>query len=153
MHIIGLMADEDHLVETSVLPVGRHHAHPISVEKNEIDHLGHVNNAAYLTWVQDAVVAHWERFASKEAVRDHLWVALKHEITYRRPAFLGDGITAESIVEQLVGARAFFTTLIKRGDELLVEVKSSWCCIDAVTHRPVRLARTIAARFLPVSAA
>lgn len=134
------------------MSTGQHYAHPISVDKCEIDHLGHVNNAAYLKWVQDAVVAHWERFASKEAVRDHLWVALKHEITYRRPAFLGDRITAESIVDGLVGARAFFTTLIKRGDELLVEVKSSWCCIDSVNHRPVRLALTIAERFLPVGA-
>jgi acyl-CoA thioester hydrolase len=147
------MLDQEQHVQTSITSTGRHHAHPISVEQSEIDHLGHVNNAVYLKWVQDAVIAHWERFASKEAVRDHLWVALKHEITYRRPAFFGDGITADSIVEKLVGARAFFTTLIRRGDELLVEVKSSWCCIDAVTHRPVRLAMTIAERFLPKGAA
>jgi acyl-CoA thioester hydrolase len=123
------------------------HAHPIQVETDEIDHMGHVNNAVYLKWVQNAVIAHWERFAPVEAVREHLWVALKHEITYRRPAFLGDGIVAESIAERLVGARAFFTTLIRRGDDILAEVKSSWCCIDSITHRPVRLSQEIAQRF------
>jgi acyl-CoA thioester hydrolase len=46
------------------------------------------------------------------------------------------------------GARAFFTTVIKRGEDVLVEVKSSWCCLDAVSRRPVRVARDIAQRFL-----
>ena len=35
-----------------------------------------------------------------------------------------------------------------RGEDVLAEVKSSWCCLDSVTRRPVRLARDIAARFL-----
>ena len=125
-----------------------HHIHPVAILSDDIDHMGHVNNAVYLRWVQDAVIEHWERFAPLEAVRSHLWVALKHEITYHRPAFLGDGVVAESIAGGWQGARAAFTTLIKRGDELLAEVKSSWCCIDAVTHRPVRIARDIGRLFL-----
>jgi acyl-CoA thioester hydrolase len=35
---------------------------------------------------------------------------------------------------------------------VLSEIKSSWCCLDAVTHRPARLAREVVARFLPLSA-
>jgi acyl-CoA thioester hydrolase len=31
----------------------------------------------------------------------------------------------------------------------LAEVRSTWCCLDAVTRRPARLAREIAQRFLP----
>ena len=52
------------------------------------------------------------------------------------------------IAEKVEGARAFFTTVIKRGEEVLAEVKSTWCCIDAASLRPARLARDIAARFL-----
>jgi acyl-CoA thioesterase FadM len=47
--------------------------------------MGHVNNSVYLKWVQDAVVDYWQRVAPAEAVARHLWVALKHEITYRKP--------------------------------------------------------------------
>jgi acyl-CoA thioester hydrolase len=42
--------------------------------------------------------------------------------------------------------------MINRGDEVLAEVESCWCCLDAVTRKPVRLARDIAARFLPAQA-
>ncbi len=66
------------------------HLFPIAIAPADIDFMGHVNNARYLTWVQDAVIDHWKTFAPVEAVAQHLWVALKHEITYRRPAFLGD---------------------------------------------------------------
>src|SRR3546814_1140075 len=97
--------------------------------------LGHVNNAHYLSWVQEAVLAHWRKIAPPEAVAQHLWVALKHEITYRRPAFLDDQVIATVILEKVQGARAFYETVIKRGEDVLAEVKSSWCCIDAETLR------------------
>jgi acyl-CoA thioester hydrolase len=77
---------------------------------------------------------------------------LKHEITYRRPAFLDDTVVATVLVEGVEGARAFYNTLIKRGEEVLAEVKSSWCCLDADTLRPVRVAKDIVARFLPEQA-
>jgi acyl-CoA thioester hydrolase len=35
------------------------------------------------------------------------------------------------MLEKLRGARSFYDTVIKRGEEVLAEVKSSWCCIDA----------------------
>lgn len=124
------------------------HHHPIAVQPEDIDFMGHVNNAHYLKWVQEAVVAHWEKIAPPSAVAEHLWVALKHEITYRKPAFLDDPIIATVIVEKVQGARAFYETLIKRGEEVLAEVKSSWCCLDSATLRPARIAQDIAERFL-----
>jgi acyl-CoA thioester hydrolase len=123
--------------------------HPITIETADIDHMGHVNNAVYLRWVQDAVIRYWEAVAPADAVAQHLWVALRHEISYRRPAFLHDGVVAEVIAERMQGARTFFTTVIKRGEEVLADIESSWCCLDAATLRPARLAREVAQRFLP----
>ena len=123
------------------------HDHSIEIVPGDIDFMGHVNNAHYLTWVQEAVIAHWRKLAPAEAVAEHLWVALKHEITYRKPAFLNDQVIATVILEKVHGARAFYETLIKRGEEVLAEVKSSWCCVDAVTLRPARIAQDIADRF------
>lgn len=124
---------------------------PIGVVPTDIDFMGHVNNARYLNWVQDAVLSHWQKLAPPEAVAQHLWVALKHEITYRRPAFLDDDVIASVVLEKVQGARAFYETVIKRGEEVLAEVKSSWCCIDAETLRPARIAEEIAAHFFPKS--
>ena len=65
----------------------------------------------------------------------------------RKPAFLNDEVIATVILEKVQGARSFYETLIKRGEEVLAEVKSSWCCIDADTLRPARIAADIADRF------
>jgi acyl-CoA thioester hydrolase len=126
------------------------HFHPIGIVADDIDFMGHVNNARYLNWVQDAVLAHWNSLAPPDAVAKYLWVALKHEITYRKPAFLDDQVMASVVLEKVQGARSFYQTLIKRGEDVLAEVKSSWCCIDAETLRPARIAADIAAHFFPV---
>jgi acyl-CoA thioester hydrolase len=122
---------------------------PIGIQRADIDFMGHVNNARYLNWVQDAVLSHWQKLAPPEAVAQHLWVALKHEITYRKPAFLDDDVIATVVLEKVQGARAFYETIIKRGEDVLAEVKSSWCCVDAQTLRPARIAADIAAHFFP----
>ncbi len=122
-------------------------SHPISILPADIDFMGHVNNARYLGWVQDAVIAHWQKIAPPAAVAQHLWVALKHEITYRKPAFLNDEVIATVVLDRVEGVRAFYTTLIQRGDEVLAEVKSSWCSLDSATLRPARIAKDVAAKF------
>ena len=123
------------------------HSFNIEIDPSDIDFMGHVNNASYLKWVQAAVVNHWQRFAPAEAVAEHLWVALKHEITYRKPTFLNDDVIATVLLEKVQGARAFYETVIRRGEEVLAEVKSSWCCLDATTLRPARLARDVIEHF------
>jgi acyl-CoA thioester hydrolase len=123
------------------------HSFPIEIDPADIDFMGHVNNASYLKWVQAAVINHWQRFAPAEAIAEHLWVALKHEITYRKPTFLDDDVIATVLLEKVQGARAFYETIIRRGEEVLAEVKSSWCCLDAQTLRPARLARDVIEHF------
>ncbi len=124
------------------------HDFPVAIAPEDIDFMGHVNNSVYLKWVQDAVVSHWRKFAPAEAVARHLWVALKHEIEYRRPAFLGDHVVATTMLEGIQGARSFYRTAIRRGEDVLAEVRSSWCCLDAATMRPARIAKDLADRFL-----
>ncbi|WP_176590418.1 thioesterase family protein [Sphingobium sp. EM0848] len=123
------------------------HSYTVGIEPDDIDFMGHVNNASYLKWVQAAVLDHWRAFAPTDAVATHLWVALKHEITYRKPTFLNDDVIATVLLEKVQGARAFYETVIRRGEEVVAEVKSSWCCIDAATLRPARLARDVIQRF------
>ena len=123
--------------------------HAIAILPSDIDHMGHVNNSVYLKWVQDAVVDYWQSVAPPEAVAQHLWVALKHEITYLKPTFLADTVVAEVVAEKVEGARAFFRTIVRRGEDVLSEIQSSWCCLDAVSLRPARLARDVVTRFLP----
>lgn len=123
------------------------HDYAVAVVPEDIDFMGHVNNANYLKWVQEAVLAHWRSIASPQAVSGHLWVALKHEITYRKPAFLDDAVVATVLLEKVHGARAFYRTIIKRGEDVLAEVQSSWCCVKATTLRPTKIMGVVSGQF------
>ncbi len=136
------------LIMPQSIPQSIPHEYSIAIDPADIDFMGHVNNASYLKWVQEAVISHWERLAPAEAIAAHLWVALKHEITYRKPAFLADDVVATVLLEKVHGARAFYQTIIRRGEDVLAEVQSSWCCINADTHLPARLTDNIIERFL-----
>jgi len=64
----------------------------IHVAASDIDALGHVNNVVYVQWVQDVAVAHWQSLASPEAQAELVWMVLRHEIDYKRPARLGEEV-------------------------------------------------------------
>lgn len=128
------------------------HDCPLTIGVDDIDFMGHVNNSIYLQWVQTAVIEHWQRVASPAAVAAYLWIALKHEIIYRKPVFLRDRLTANVVLEQVRRESAFYETTIRRGSEVIAEVKSRWCCIDAVSRRPVRVTEPVMACFFPEAA-
>ena len=67
------------------------HDHAIAVGSDQIDFMGHVNNARYLSWVQDAVLNHWHKLAPADAVASKAWVALRDHATpgrYRKVSVL-----------------------------------------------------------------
>lgn len=121
----------------------------ITLTTHDIDDMGHVNNAVYLRWVQEAVVRYWQQISPIDAQEELLWVALKHEIVYRMPIFLDDEVDTLVKATGTRGSRASFSTNFRRGENIVAEVRSSWCCVDAVTRRPQRIAHDIARRFLP----
>ena len=121
----------------------------IAVEPADIDPLGHVNNVVYLRWVQDAAIAHWQAAASAEDQEALLWVVVRHEIDYKRPAFLDDEILARTWVGTAT-QRAFdrHTELLRRKDmRVLAQVRTVWCPIDAKTGKPTDVSDEVRARF------
>ena len=63
------------------------------VSAADIDAQNHVNNVAYVRWIQDAAVAHWFS-VTDEATRERLtWIVTRHEIDYKKPAFENEEIT------------------------------------------------------------
>lgn len=123
-------------------------SHSFSVDSGEIDELGHVNNVAYLQWVQDIAVAHWNDAATREQLDKFIWVVVRHEIDYKKPAFADEEITAETWVGEWTAVTCERFTEIKRGDELLVKGRTVWCMIDKQTARPVRISAELRDRFI-----
>ena len=121
----------------------------LAVEPGDIDELGHVNNVVYLRWVQEAAAAHWHARAP-EADRARLrWIVLRHEIDYKRPARLGDGIVARTWVGGATRVRFERHTEVLRASDgdLLAKALTLWCPIDVRTGRPAAVSAEVRARF------
>ena len=113
--------------------------HSFRVEKSDIDEQGHVNNVAYVRWVQDVAVAHWRYAATEEEQAKYTWVVLRHEIDYKKQAFESEEIAATTWVGKATKITCERFTEIKRESDLLVQAKSIWCMIDHESLKPIRI--------------
>jgi len=113
----------------------------ITVHKNDIDELGHVNNVVYVRWVQEAAAAHWDSLASSEIKQKYVWVVLRHEIDYLSASFKNDTITATTWVGESNGARSerFVHITHSKTGKLIAKAKTIWCMLDGPTMKPKRL--------------
>ena len=103
----------------------------IVVGQDDIDMQRRVSNLRYVAWMQDVAVAHsaacgWpmERYESI----GQGWVVRQHTITYKRPAFLDDVITAATWIASYASRRSvrryvFWNTAEKT---LLAEAETQW---------------------------
>ncbi len=111
---------------------------PITVAPEDIDEQGHVNNVVFLRYVQEAATAHWRARATPEDQAALVWVVVRHEIDYKRPAFLGDELVAETWVGP--ATRSLFERRVEilrvRDRRVLVAARTLWCPLDARTMRP-----------------
>lgn len=107
----------------------------------DIDPLGHVNNVAYLRYVQDAAVAHWRALAPLEVQTAYTWVVRRHEIEYFKPGLPGDELASKTWVGEPSGATwDRFTEIARTTDGvLLVKARTVWVLLDAATGRPRRI--------------
>jgi acyl-CoA thioester hydrolase len=108
---------------------------------SDIDENRHVNNVVYLRWAQDLGVAHWRSLAPEEEQARWAWVALRHEVDYRRalkPGETGHGRTW--VAETTDGPRFDRFIRIDAGDgAMCAQVKTVWCLIEQATGRPKRV--------------
>ena len=82
------------------------HRHAVEVRLSDTDAMGHVNNARYLTYVEIARVAYYERVTGNplpigaHGAEEGMNLA-EIRVTYRSPAFYGETLTVESRVERI----------------------------------------------------
>jgi acyl-CoA thioester hydrolase len=114
-------------------------SHSFRVAAEDIDVQKHVNNVAYVRWIQDVAVAHWHSIANEEIRAKYTWVVLRHEIDYKKQAFENEEITVNTWVGEPTRISWERLTEIKRGEDLLVKARSVWCLIDRETSKPARI--------------
>ncbi len=118
-----------------------------TVPETAIDGNGHVNNVAYVQWMQDIAIAHFAATGGVGLMHDMggTWVARSHHIEYLRPAFAGDRIEASTWVANLRRVRSlrrYEFTRVSDG-KTLARGETDWVFVDAVSGRPCTIPEEI----------
>ena len=114
-------------------------SHSLTVSAADIDAQNHVNNVAYVRWIQEAAVAHWFSVTNDKTREKLTWIVTRHEIDYKKPAFENEETTVTTWVGEPTRVSWERFTEIRRGEDLLVKARSVWCLIDRETLKPTRI--------------
>ena len=107
----------------------------------DIDANGHVNNVVYLRWAQDMGTSHWLSLAPPEAEAAWAWIALRHEVDYRRELKLGEACHGRTWVAETARGPRFdrFIRLDHETGQMCAQIKTTWVLIEKATGRPRRV--------------
>ncbi len=124
-------------------------ARDYTASAEHIDELGHVNNAVWVSWIQDIAVGHWRAIAAPEYLDAYIWVVTRHEIDYRGNIALGDVAHGRTRAHgEPKGAQFHREVEFRDGQgRVLVSALTRWAMLDAKTLRPARVTAEIAAPF------
>jgi acyl-CoA thioester hydrolase len=122
----------------------------ITAGPDDIDELGHVNNAVWVRWIQDMATAHWAAVAPAEHQAAHVWVVTRHEIDYLRAALPGETVIGRTWVDGGPKGARFDRMVEFAGVDgrIKVRARTTWALLDRATKRPLRVTDEIAAPFL-----
>lgn len=121
----------------------------ITVVEDDLDELDHVNNVRYVQWIQDISKEHWEKRASKNMLRNVVWVVMTHHIEYKNAAKLGDVIQIKTHIAETRGATSTRVVEMRntKTDTLLIRSKTDWCLLHPETFKPMRISKEISSVF------
>jgi acyl-CoA thioester hydrolase len=125
------------------------YVHTRTVKEDDLDDLHHVNNVRYVQWIQDIAKEHWEVRASDKLKSEFIWVVIRHEIDYKKQAFLGDDLRIETYVGEttFVTSERYVNIKNAKTDEVLVAAKSMWCLLAADSKRPTKITEELRSVF------
>lgn len=124
----------------------------LTVTPEDIDALGHASNIAFVRWIQDVAVAHsaalglgLEAYQRMGAV----FVVVRHEIDYLRPALRGDVLEARTWISTVMAAKCLRSTeLARKGDgQVLARGVTTWGFVEMATGRPRRITEEVRGAF------
>jgi acyl-CoA thioester hydrolase len=122
------------------------------VAEEDIDSLGHASNVAYVRWIQDVAVAHSEAVGLGLAEYQKLgavFVVVRHEIDYLRPALRGDRIEARTWISTVMAAKCHRATELVRAKDGVVVARglTTWGFVEIATGRPRRITEEVRMAF------
>ncbi len=129
------------------MPVSSVYSKAFLIPQSAIDENGHVNNVAYVQWMQDIAVEHYESIGGVKPTQliGATWVVREHRIEYLLPAFAGEEIEIRTWVENVRRVRSLrkYEFVRKSDGKTLVRGETDWVFVDAKTGRPVAIPEEI----------
>jgi len=127
--------------------------HRIPVRFRDVDAMGHVNNAVFLTYLEEARIALLERLARDGVhVLDHLILA-HVSIDYRAPVFLQESVEARLRLTRIGGSSftVAYRLSVVRGPEsvLAAEAETVQVYYDYQTRQPAPLPASVRQALAP----
>ena len=115
----------------------------------DIDELGHVNNAAWVRWIQTLATDHWQAAARAEHIVAYVWVVIRHEIDYLGNLQDGESVTARTwVADAPVGAKFDRYAEFTKDGRAVVRAKTTWAVLDRASGRLIRVPKDVPGRFL-----
>ncbi len=121
-----------------------------TIPKSAIDENGHVNNVAYVHWMQDIAVEHYASIGGIPAQGpDATWVVREHRIEYLLPAFAGEEIEIRTWVENVRRVRSLrkYEFARRLDGRILVKGETDWVFVDAKTGMPRAIPKEVSSVF------
>ena len=120
-----------------------------TAEPDDIDELGHVNNAVWVRWIQDVATAHWYALATPEQHQAVIWVVIRHEIDSLRALGPGGTVMARTWIPAPPRGARFDRHVEFTGADgrIHVRARTTWAMLDRASGRPLRVTPELAARF------
>ena len=120
-----------------------------TAQPDDIDELGHVNNAVWVRWIQDMATSHWQAVAAPEHIAAYYWVVTRHEIDYRGNIREGESVTAETFVTDAPRGSRFDRRVDFRNSvgKVIVSARTQWVLIEQASGRIQRVPAEMAALF------
>ena len=121
----------------------------ITASPDDIDELGHVNNAVWVRWIQEVATRHWQSLAPAAMQAAMSWVVTRHEIDYRGNLVAGETVTAETWVAEAPRGARFdrHVRFLGVDGQVKVEAVTSWALLDRASGRLMRVRPEVVALF------
>ena len=109
----------------------------IEVRFRDLDALGHVNNAVYLTYFEIARLHYWKNLFGSEAFSRHSFVVVRAECNYRSPAHAGEMLRLFAKVSELKKSSFIFEYQIVESHtgRIVADGLTVQACFDSETKR------------------
>jgi acyl-CoA thioester hydrolase len=108
----------------------------IVITESVIDENGHVNNVAYVQWMQDIAVEHYSFLGGLEVQKPFgTWFIREHKVEYLLPAFMGDRIEIRTWVENVRRVQSLrkYEFVRESDDKIVVKGETEWVFVDTNT--------------------